>query len=82
MSVEFKFKNGSYIKVIESKETKRPTRIAYIPKPITDSKQCCYYCNNAYEDESINGDWWLYCSCLDDEDCLMVLPSECCDKFC
>lgn len=38
MSVEFKFKNGSYIKVIESKEAKRPTRIAYIPKPITDFK--------------------------------------------
>ena len=82
MNAKIEFKNGSYIKSIESKETKHPARIAYIPKPIIDSEQCCYYCNNAYEDESCDGNWWLHCSCPKDEDCTMVLPSECCDKFC
>lgn len=54
----------------------------YIPMPITDSKRCCYYCENAYEEEGIDDTWWLYCSCLiDNEDGSMVFPSDCCEKF-
>lgn len=54
MSKEIKFKNGSYIKVIESNESKRPTNIeyyrtTYLCKPIMNDeldlwyKLCVYY---------------------------------------
>lgn len=80
MSVEFEFKNCSYIKTIESKEAKRPTHVIYIPLP--DSEPYCYYRNNAYEDEGCDGNWCVHCSCPEDEDCTVVSPWHSCDKFC
>lgn len=52
----------------------------YIPLP--DSEPYCYYCNNAYEDEGCDGNWWLHCDCPEDEDCTQVSPWHSCDKFC
>lgn len=56
--------------------------LTFIPLPIEDRDECCYHCKFAYEDESINGNWNLHCSCnVCEDDSTLVFPSQVCKKF-
>ena len=65
----------------EVEHIERPD-LSFIPLPIEDRDDCCYHCQHSYEDESINGDWNLHCSCKENtDDGTLVFPSEVCEKF-
>lgn len=66
----------------EAEHIERPD-LSFIPLPIEDRDECCYHCQHAYEDESINGDWNLHCPYKADKDdgSTLVFPSEVCKKF-
>lgn len=59
----------------------RPS-IEFIRYECNSNTKCCYNCEHCFEDESINGNWNLFCSIKEGEETFVLSDDgEDCDKY-